>query len=38
VPRDGSPYGLLTGRSDAELEWMATHLRRCLPEREHEKT
>lgn len=33
VPRKGSPYGLLTGRDEAELEWMATHLRRCLPEK-----
>lgn len=30
VPRSGSHYGLLTGRDEAELEWIATHLRRCL--------
>ncbi len=30
VPREGTPYGLLTGRDDAELEWMATHLRRQI--------
>lgn len=33
VPRAGSPYGLLTGRDEAELEWMATLLRRALPKR-----
>ena len=30
VPRDGSKYGLLTGLVEAELEWIATHLRRFL--------
>lgn len=30
VPRTGAKYGLLTGRDEAELEWMATHLRRYL--------
>lgn len=31
VPQTGSPYGLLTGRDEAEIEWIATHLRRALP-------
>lgn len=31
VPRDGKPYGLLTGRDEAELEWIATLLRQAIP-------
>jgi hypothetical protein len=30
VPQTGAPYGLLTGRDEAEIEWIATHLRRVL--------
>ena len=30
VPREGRPFGLLRGRDVAELEWMATVLRRAL--------
>lgn len=31
VPRTGSKYGLLTGLDEPELEWIATHLRRYIP-------
>jgi len=31
VDSSGKAYGLLTGRADAELEWMATLLRQQLP-------
>lgn len=31
VPRDGKPYGLLTGRDEEELEWIATLLRQAIP-------
>jgi hypothetical protein len=30
VPREGKPYGVLTGYSEPELEWVATMLRRSL--------
>jgi hypothetical protein len=30
VPRDGPPYGLLTGRDVPELEWLATMLRQSV--------
>jgi len=29
-PRSGKKVSLLTGRDEAELRWMATHLRRAL--------
>ncbi len=29
-PREGEPVGLLAGREDAELQWLATELRRAL--------
>ena len=38
VPRAGSPYGLLTGRDEAELEWIATQLRRALPRPESSRS
>src|SRR5262245_28495890 len=30
VPREGKPFGVLTGHEEPELEWVATVLRRAL--------